>query len=413
MRTEDLIHFCAPGRLIIGNGSRHQLPQLLARLGYRSGVLVTDAFFAEKTPWVKEYTEAAERLGISTIIYAGGLPDPTTGLCDEATAVLRDQLGGKQPDHVIALGGGSNIDLAKALTLTLPQGRPIAEFAGDIGGCRPLPLIALPTTSGTGSEATPGAILLDPANATKIAVMDNALRPQIALIDPEFTYTCPPRVTADAGIDAFTHAIESFLTLDSALFERAGNPDPGYSGRSPLTMLFARESMRLCFAWMERAYQQGDDTEARVGMAYASIYAALSYGTAGLNAGHGIAYAVAGQTHKSHGSTNAVMLPYVLDALCETRQSELAEIAQMMGLATACPEESARRVPVAVRAMIERLDIPSDLKAFGIEEGTLDDLIADALAVTRLAKAFPVADAAHAYRQIVLNAWDGHLSGQP
>src|SRR5690606_15051801 len=167
--------------------------------GYRSGVLVTDAFFAETTPWVKEYTEAAEWLGISTIVYAGGLPDPTTGLCDEATAVLRDQLGGKQPDHVIALGGGSNIDLAKALTLTLPQGRPIAELAGDIGGCRPLPLLALPATSGSGSEATPGAILLDPANATKIAVQDNALRPQIALIDPEFTYPCPPRVTADAG----------------------------------------------------------------------------------------------------------------------------------------------------------------------------------------------------------------------
>lgn len=209
MRTEDLIHFCAPGRLIIGNGSRHQLPQLLARLGYRSGVLVTDAFFAEQTPWVSEYTQAAERLGISTVVYAGGLPDPTIGLCDEATAVLRDPLGGTQPDHVIALGGGSNIDLAKALALTLPQGRPITEFTGDIGGCKPLPLIALPTTAGTGSEATPGAILLDPENATKIAVMDNALRPQIALIDPEFTYTCPPRVTADAGIDAFTHAIES------------------------------------------------------------------------------------------------------------------------------------------------------------------------------------------------------------
>jgi len=84
----------------------------------------------------------------------------------------------------------------------------------------------------------------------------------------------------------------------------------------------------------------------------------------------------------------------------------------MMGLATGCPEESARRVPVAVRAMIERLDIPSDLKSFGIDEGTLDDLIADALAVTRLAKAFPVADSALAYRQIVLNAWEGHLSGQ-
>ncbi|WP_181296289.1 iron-containing alcohol dehydrogenase [Pseudomonas sp. Q2-TVG4-2] len=413
MRTEDLIHFCAPARLIIGNGARHQLPQLLARLGYRSGVLVTDAFFAEKTPWVNEYTQAAERLGISTIVYAGGLPDPTTDLCDEATTVLRKQLGGKQLDHVIALGGGSNIDLAKALSLTLPQGQPITAFTGDIGGCKPLPMIALPTTSGTGSEATPGAILLDPANATKIAVMDNALRPHIALIDPEFTYTCPPRVTADAGIDAFTHAIESFLTLDSALFDRAGNPDPGYSGRSPLTMLFAKESLRLCFDWMERAYQHGEDTEARVGMAYASIYAALSYGTAGLNAGHGIAYAVAGQTHKSHGSTNAVMLPYVLDALCHTRQSELAEIAGLMGLATSCPEESARKVPVEVRAMIGRLDIPTDLRAFGIQEQMLEALVTDALAVTRLVKAFPVADAALAYRQIVQSAWEGRLSGQP
>ncbi|MBE7373361.1 iron-containing alcohol dehydrogenase [Pseudomonas lopnurensis] len=412
MRTEDLIHFCAPGRLIIGNGTRHQLPQLLARLGYRSGVLVTDAFFVEKTPWVHEYTEAAGRLGIATLVYPGGLPDPTTQLCDEATAILRQQLGGEQPDHVIALGGGSNIDLAKALSLTLPQGQPIGAFTGDIGGCRPLPLIALPTTSGTGSEATPGAILLDPANATKIAVMDNALRPQIALIDPEFTYTCPPKVTADAGIDAFTHAIESFLTLDCARFDRGGSPDPGYSGRSALTMLFAKESMRLCFAWMERAYQHGGDTEARVGMAYASIYAALSYGTAGLNAGHGIAYAVAGQTHKSHGSTNAVMLPYVLDALCGTRQSELAEVAGLMGLATSCPDESARRVPVAVRAMIGRLDIPTDLRAFGVEERMLDALVTDALAVTRLAEAFPVADAALAYRQIVLNAWEGRLSGQ-
>ncbi len=317
MRPEDLVHFCPPGRLIIGCGARHQLPELLARLGYRRGVLVTDSFFTGHTPWVGEYREAARRHGIDTLVYDGGLPDPTTTLCDEATASVRERLAGAAPDHVIALGGGSNIDLAKALSLTLPEGRPIAAFTGDIGGCRPLPLIALPTTAGTGSEATPGAILLDPANATKIAVMDNELRPRIALIDPEFTYTCPPRVTADAGIDAFTHAIESFLTLDSARFERGGNPDPGYTGRSALTMLFARESMRLCFAWMERAYQHGDDTEARIGMAYASLYAALSYGSAGLNAVHGIAYAVAGQTHKSHGSTNAVMLPYVLDA-CAT-----------------------------------------------------------------------------------------------
>lgn len=411
MRTEDLIHFCPPGRLIIGCGVRAQLPDLLDRLGYRLGVIVTDTFFIEKTPWVREYIDAAEQHGMENVVYAGGLPDPTTTLCDEATSLLREQLSGQQPDHIIALGGGSNIDLAKALSLTLPEGRSVAEFTGDIGGCKPLPLIALPTTSGTGSEATPGAILLDPANTTKIAVMDNALRPQIALVDPEFTYTCPPRVTADAGIDAFTHAIESYLTMDSARFDRGGNPDPGYTGRSGLTMLFAKEAMRLCFAWMDRAYRHGDDTEARTGMAYASLYAALSYGSAGLNAGHGIAYAVAGQTHKSHGSTNAVMLPYVLDALCQTRQAELAEVAELLGIASSDPEVSARKVPVAVRELIGGLDIPTDLKAFGVDPKMLDSLVEDALGVARLAKAFPVDNVDQVYRQIVRNAWEGHLTG--
>lgn len=153
-------------------------------LGYRCGVVVTDKFFTQHTSWVREYLEAAQALGINTWIFDGGLPDPTTTLCDDATSQIRAALGKDAPDHVIALGGGSNIDLAKALCLTLPTGRPVRDFVAGIGQARPLPLVALPTTSGTGSEATPGAILIDPSNATKVAVMDNALRPQVALIDP-------------------------------------------------------------------------------------------------------------------------------------------------------------------------------------------------------------------------------------
>jgi len=410
MRPDDLVHFCPPGRLIIGCGSRSQLPALLERLGLRRGVLVTDTYFVHQTPWVSEYVQAAREHGVDTLVFDGGLPDPTTVLCDDATVHLRVALAGRPPDHLVALGGGSNIDLAKALCLTLPTGRPIRAFVGDIAGQRPLPLIALPTTAGTGSEATPGAILLDPQNATKVAVMDNALRPQIALIDPEFTYTCPPRVTADAGIDAFTHAIESFLTIDSFDYDRAGHADPGYSGRSSLTMMFAREAMRLCILWLERAYTHGHDRQARIGMAYASAYAALSYGSAGLNAVHGIAYAVAGETHKSHGSTNAVMLPYVLDALRDVRRAELLEIARMFGLSTADEAAAVRAVPRAVRGMIERLGIPTDLDAFGVREPDLDAMARDALGVTRLAKAFPVGDVASSYRSIVRNAFDGALS---
>jgi alcohol dehydrogenase len=414
MRTEDLIHFCPPGRLIIGAGSRSQLPALVARLGYRKGVLVTDPFFVKSTPWVDEYVRSASALGIETIVFDGGEADPTTTLCDNATQAVRIALGGSAPDHVIALGGGSNIDLAKALCITLPTGRPVRDFVGGLTAAdRPIPLIALPTTAGTGSEATPGAILVDPSNATKVAVMDNSLRPQIALIDPEFTYTCPPRVTADAGIDALTHAIESYLTLDSVQYDRGGHPDPGYSGRSSLTMLFAREAISLCARYLKRCYDNGADVEARTGMCYASVYAALSYGSAGLNAVHGIAYAVAGMTHRSHGTTNAVVLPYVVDALAAHRPTEMTEIAQIFGICGESPEHAVRELTEFLRDLVADLGIPTTLKDLGIEKASLDSLTRDALAVTRLAKSFPVHDVEDAYGRIVRNAYHGRLGKAP
>jgi alcohol dehydrogenase len=239
--------------------------------------------------------------------------------------------------------------------------------------------------------------------------MDNSLRPQVALIDPEFTYTCPPRVTADAGIDALTHAIESYLTLDSAQYDRSGHPDPGYSGRSSLTMLFAREAISLCARFLKRCYDHGDDVEARAGMCYASIYAALSYGSAGLNAVHGIAYAVAGVTHRSHGTTNAVMLPYVMEALGPHRLAEMVEIAQIFGICGESPDDTARELCDFLRDLVAGLGIPTSLKELGIEEASLDALTRDALAVTRLAKSFPVPDLAQAYGLIVRNAYHGDI----
>jgi len=410
MRTNDQIHFCPPARLIVGCGSRTQLPALLERLGYKFGVLVTDTFFSNQTPWVKEYVDAAAALGIETVVFEGGKPDPTTKLCDDATLEIRSKLGGIRPDHVIALGGGSNIDLAKAMCVTLPEGKPVKEFIGTLPAApHALHLIALPTTAGTGSEATPGAILIDPSNATKVAVMDNVLRPVIALIDPEFTYTCPPRVTADSGVDALTHALESYITLDSFEFDRDGHPDPGYSGRSSLTMLFAHQAIDLCARFLIRTYHDGSDTEARIGMAYASHYAALSYGGAGLNAVHGIAYAVAGLTHQSHGSTNAVMLPYVIDALRTTRHKELVVVARLFGVDAPNEQKMVQQLPFFIREMISQLGIPTTLKDFGIVQEQLPALIDDALAVTRLAKAFPVADVAATYAQIVHRAWAGEL----
>jgi len=411
-RPDDHLHLCWPARLIAGPGCRRSLPALLHRLGLRRGLLVTDRFFATQTGHVREQVALAAQAGITLWVYDGGLPDPSVTLCDEACDAARAMAGAAGFDHVVALGGGSNIDLAKVLALTLPTGRRARDCVGDLAGCRPLPLVAIPTTAGTGSEATPGAILVDPDNATKVAVMDNALRPAIAVIDPELSHSCPPRVTADAGIDAFTHAIESYLTIDSAAYDRAGHADPGYSGRSAPTMLFARESIRLCIRWLEAAYRDGTDTDARLGMAYASLYAGLSYGSAGLHAVHGIAYAVAGLTHASHGTTNAVVLPYVLDALRDVRRAELLDVAALFGLEVSRdPERALRAVPVRVRSMVAALGLPTSLAAMGIGAERLEALTRDALAVTRLTKAFPAADAPRRYAAILAQAHAGRLAG--
>ncbi len=170
--------------------------------------------------------------------------------------------------------------------------------------------------------------------------------------------------------DALTHAIESYLTIDSADYDRAGHPDPGYSGRSALTMLFARESIRLCASFLKRCYDDGADETARAAMCQASLYAALSYGSAGLNAVHGIAYAVAGLTHRSHGTTNAVMLPYVLGALAKTRRTELLDIAALFGVSAETDADATiARLCHTLRELIASLGIPTDLRSLGIEGG--------------------------------------------
>lgn len=411
--VENPLFFCMPSRVVLAPGARRQVASLCRGQGWRHAAVVTDAFFARSTPLIDELVRELAAQGIQAVVFDGGQADPSTTLCDEATQDVLARCGDQPVDHVIAVGGGSNIDLAKALCLTLPYRRPVAEFVGHTRWPgKPLPMVAVPTTAGTGSEITPGAILVQPSNATKVAVMGNDLRPHIAVVDPELTLSCPPKVTADAGLDALTHAIESWLTMDAAQFDLGGDPDPGYSGRNRVTTLFARESVDLCFRHLETVYAEPANLAARTGMAYASLLAALSYGSAGLNAVHGLAYALAGLTHATHGSTNAVLLPYVMDALVPQRQAELAEIARLAGAADAPQAQLAREAAVRVRTLVGKLGIPTTLAAFGLTRAQLPGMIADGLAVTRLAKAYPGPDVGSAYAGIVNNAFEGTLSGE-
>lgn len=410
---ENSLYFCLPSRVVLEPGARHRVAPLCKQQKWRVALIVTDRFFSQQTTVITELCQSLKAKGIDALVFDGGIADPTTVLCDEATRVVLSQALGSKVDHVIAVGGGSNIDLAKALCLTIPFQKPIAEFVGTTEWPgKPLPMLALPTTAGTGSEITPGAILVEPSNATKVAVMGNDLRPHIAVIDPELTLSCPPKVTADAGLDALTHAIESWLTKDSAVFDVGMDPDPGYSGRNRVTMLFAKESVKLCFENLQACYLTPHNIQARTGMAYASLLAAFSYGSAGLNAVHGLAYALAGITHQSHGSTNAVLLPYVMDALVDVRTQELAAVARLAGLHADSEVALAKLSAVHVKKLVKLLGIPDNLKDFGVQESDLPILIDNGLNVLRLTKAFPVQSAEQVYREIVHNAYIGKISGE-
>jgi alcohol dehydrogenase class IV len=411
MFSKDKVFMAMPSRILFGCGERAALPALLNKLGYRNALIITDRFFTQNSAIIADLRAGLEAAQVASTVFDGGQPDPSLALCAEVLAWSRAHPPATPFDHIIAVGGGSNIDLAKALSITLKYGGEAHDYVGEgrLPG-KPLPLVAIPTTSGAGSEITPGAILVSDDSSPKVALMDNDLRPAIVVVDPELTLSCPPRVTADAGIDALTHAIESYLTVDSDLFERGASADPGYSGRNHLTKLFAAESIRLCFASLETAYRDGADLEARTAMAYGSLLAALSYGSAGLNAVHALAYALANQTHATHGSTNAAFLPYVMDSLLPVRQAELAEIGRMAGLKGLDEPALARAAVAHTRALVGALGIPTTLRQCGVGEGDLETLVQGGLGVARLTKAFPIQPAEQAYRSIVRNAYEGKLA---
>jgi alcohol dehydrogenase class IV len=411
MFSSDKVFMAMPSRVIFGCGERAALPALLSKLGYRNALIVTDQFFNRDSDIIAHLRAGLDAARIDSAVFDGGQPDPSVALCAAALSWVRSRSPSAPFDHIIAVGGGSNIDLAKVLSVTLKFGGAAEDYVGEgrLPG-KPLPLVAIPTTSGAGSEMTPGAILVANEASAKVALMDNDLRPAIVVVDPELTLSCPPRVTADAGIDALTHAIESYLTCDSARFDRGANADPGYSGRNHITRIMAAESIRLCFASLPLAYRDGSDLEARTAMAYGSLLAAFSYGSAGLNAVHALAYALASLTHATHGSTNAVFLPYVMDSMLAARESDLADIGRLAGLQGE-PAALARGAIAHTRELVASLGIPTTLRACGIEEQQLETLVQGGLGVARLTRAFPIQPAEAAYRSIVRNAYDGRLGG--
>lgn len=307
-------NFLVKTALTFGVGAAAELPGLVEKHGLKSVFLVYDggvkaAGIAEKVLAQLEKTDA------KITIFDGVIPNPTNEVVEEA-ALLAKEAG---VDGFVAVGGGSSIDLAKAVNVLMTNPGKIGEYGG-IGMVKNdcLPLIAIPTTSGTSSEITNVSALIDTEKVIKYVVIDDKIIPSNVIADPEFTRTVPRGVTAATGMDAITHAVESYIS----------------NMATPLTKYNALEALKIFCNALPKCVADGNDMEAREQMMLGCIIAGFSFSNANLGLVHGIAHTLSAHFQLAHGDANAAVLPYVMAYNAQCCPQEMVEMAKALGIET-------------------------------------------------------------------------------
>ena len=338
--------------LFVGPGSTARLCGLIGGSGARRTMIATDAVLA-RLGMVEPVRRALEAEGIDVAVFDGIVPDPTHDVLERGLAAVRAH----GSDSILALGGGSSIDAAKVIAAMATTGKSPAQLIGMLKVSKPpLPLFAVPTTAGTGSEVTVVAVVTDAALHEKKVVIDPKLVPVAAALDPVMMKGMPPSITAATGMDALTHAVEAY---------QGGWPQPD-------TAMLCISAVRLIFANLPRAYAHGDDLEAREAMAVASLYAGLAFTRAAVGYVHAFSHKLGGMYGVPHGLANAIVLPRVLDyskdaPLAEKRLAELA-IAIGAGSASEPTATLAQRFVDRVRELNLAVGIPEKVAALRAED---------------------------------------------
>ena len=299
--------------VFIGTDSALRLCDTIAQFGLWRVLIVTDAILV-KLGLVEPLRRALAERGVEVAVHDGITPDPTYDVLQRGLEAARAH----RSDAILAVGGGSVIDAAKVIDAMLVSGKSAAKLVGMLKVGKPmLPLFAVPTTAGTGSEVTVAAVVTDPVRHVKSVVVDPKLVPTAAALDPLLMKGMPKPITAATGMDALTHAVEA------------------YTNRWPHaeTALHAVSAVRMIFANLPRACANGEDLEAREAMALASFYAGLAFTKAYVGYVHAFSHKVGGMYGVPHGLGNAILLPYVLDFLKDAPLAEqrLAELAVAIG----------------------------------------------------------------------------------
>ncbi|NTT85961.1 iron-containing alcohol dehydrogenase [Tabrizicola fusiformis] len=361
----------APREILFGPGQRRALGAVAVRLGRRA-LVVTDARLAAEGEFQAILADLAQA-GLVLRVESGTLPDVPVETAETAAEAARSFA----PDLVIGVGGGSCLDMAKCVALLLAHGGRPQDYYGELKVPGPiLPLIAVPTTAGTGSEVTPVAVLSDAARSLKVGISSPHLIPAAAICDPDLTLTCPAGLTAIAGADALTHAIEAFTARRRPVTDLL-TQERVFIGKNAISDQFALTAINLLWQGLEAACTDGN-AEARALVMRGATFAGLAFGVAGTAAAHAIQYPVGALTHTAHGAGVACLMPYVMVWNRPDIGPELDQMAAAMGL------PSGGAVIPAITALFARIGIPPTLSALGLKAGRIAWVAEQSCGIERL-----------------------------
>jgi len=358
--------FLSPNKVILGNGVVSQVGKEAEKLGTEKALIVTDEGVV-KAGLVEGVKESLEAQKIGADIFDGVEAEPPARIVDECAQLARD----KRYDIIIGIGGGSSLDVAKGASIMATNDGKVLDYAGtDLVPRSGLPKILIPTTAGTGSEVSRAFVISDERDNVKKAVYSDFVLADVAIVDPLLTISMPPTVTADTGVDALVHAIETYVSVNA----------------TPFSDILAIEAIYLIAENLPAAYAKANNVEARFNMALAATLAGLAFSSGGLGAVHALSNPLGTKYHLSHGRANAVMLPYVVDFNKIGNLKKYAHIAQAMGenIEGLSAYQAAEKLVININRLLETLGIPTKISAYGASREDIPKLVEGGMKLSRL-----------------------------
>ncbi len=346
---------------LMGENSLELAGNEIKKLGFKKALIVTDKVLVQIN-LVKKLENLLEGIGVEYTIFNETKPNPTTkNVVDGIKQFNEDAC-----DFIISFGGGSPHDCAKGIALVITNGGKIEDYEGVDKSTKPqVPLVAINTTAGTGSEVTRFTIITDESRHIKMAIADNNVTPIIAVNDPLLMMDMPKGLTAATGMDALTHAVEAYVSI----------------GANPVTDANAEKAIELIAKYLPGAVANGADQECRSQMAYAEYLAGVAFNNAGLGYVHAMAHQLGGMYDLPHGVCNALLLPYVEEFNIQAAPAKLKNVAKLMGgnVDNLSDVDGAKLAVTMIKELSEKIGIPKTLTELNVKEEDLDTLATNAL----------------------------------